>query len=107
AHRLDGLRSRTALSDPLGQLARWSDSVAAHRERARRAALACVGEAAQDVGRLSARVTSLSPEATLRRGYAVLQKGDGSAVRSPDEVSVGEPLAARVADGRIPVTVSR
>jgi exodeoxyribonuclease VII large subunit len=105
SHRLDALRSRPALADPHGQLLRWTADVAAQRERARRAALACVLDASHEVGRLAARVTALSPEATLRRGYAVLQKADGSAVRSPAEVSTGEALSARVADGRIPVTV--
>jgi exodeoxyribonuclease VII large subunit len=57
------------------------------------------------VGRLAARVTALSPEATLQRGYAVLQKADGTAVRSPDDVAAGEALSARVAAGRVPVTV--
>jgi exodeoxyribonuclease VII large subunit len=106
AHRLDGLRSRPALADPLGQLARWSDVVDAHRERARRAALVCVGDAAHTVSGLTARVTALSPEATLRRGYAVVQKPDGTAVRSPGEVRVGDALSARVAEGRIPLTVT-
>jgi exodeoxyribonuclease VII large subunit len=105
AHRLEALRMRPALADPLGQLARWSDAIRAHRERARRAALACVAEGSTDVGRLAARVTALSPEATLQRGYAVLQKADGTAVRSPDDVAAGEALSARVAAGRVPVTV--
>jgi exodeoxyribonuclease VII large subunit len=106
AHRLDGLRTRPALADPVGQLARWTDAVAGARERARRAALACVGDASHEVGRLAARVTALSPEATLQRGYAVLQREDGTAVRSPDDVKPGEGLSARVATGRIPVTVA-
>ena len=107
SHRLEALRSRPALVDPLGQLARWSADVGAQRERARRAALACVSDAAHSVTGLSARVTALSPEATLRRGYAVVQKADGAAVRDPDEVSVGEALSARVAGGRIAVTVTQ
>jgi exodeoxyribonuclease VII large subunit len=105
-HRLDAMRSRPALADPRGQLGRWSAEVAAARERGRRAALACVGEARTDVARLAARVTALSPQATLDRGYAVLQRDDGSAVRDPAEVSAGEDLVARVAAGRIPVRVS-
>ena len=107
SHRLDALRSRPALADPIGQLTRWSAEVGGQRERARRAALACVGDAAHSVTGLSARITALSPEATLRRGYAVVQKADGSAVRDPDEVSAGELLSARVAGGRIPVTVTQ
>lgn len=105
-HRLDGLRSRPALADPIGTLQVWNDAVAAHRERARRAALACVAEAGHEVGRLSARVTALSPEATLQRGYAVVQREDGTVVCNAEDVSAGDALSARVATGRIPLTVS-
>ena len=104
-HRLDGLRSRPAVADPVGQLRRWSGEVEAVRERARRAALACVGDARTDVARLAARVTSMSPQATLDRGYAVLQRADGSAVRDPAEVEPGERLTGRVAAGRVPLEV--
>jgi exodeoxyribonuclease VII large subunit len=104
-HRLDGLRSRPAIADPAGQLARWSADVEAVRERARRATLACVGDARTDIARLAARVTSMSPQATLARGYAVLQRADGSAVRDPAEVVAGERLTGRVAAGRIPLEV--
>jgi len=106
AQRLDALRNRPALADPVGQLTRWAAEVAAHRERGRRAALACVAESAHEVARLSARVTALSPEATLRRGYAVLQRADGAAVRATADVSAGDELSARVADGRIPLKVT-
>jgi exodeoxyribonuclease VII large subunit len=106
-HRLAGLRTRPAFADPGSQLARWSQEIEARRERARRAALACVGESAHEIARLAARVTALSPEATLRRGYAVLQRAGGEAVRSTTDVIGGEALSARVADGRIAVTVDR
>jgi exodeoxyribonuclease VII large subunit len=104
-HRLDGLRTRPALADPHGLLARWSGDVAGHRERARRAALSCVGESRLEVARLAARVTALSPQATLDRGYAVLQRTDGSAVRDPTEVTDGEQLTGRVAHGHITLEV--
>jgi exodeoxyribonuclease VII large subunit len=103
--RLDGLRSRPAVADPSGQLMRWSAEVEAVRERARRAALACIGDARTDVARLAARVTAMSPQATLDRGYAVLQRADGSAVRDPAEVEPGERLTGRVAAGRVPLEV--
>ena len=104
-HRLDGLCSRPAIADPVGQLVRWSADIDGVRERARRAALACVGDARTDVARLAARVTAMSPQATLDRGYAVLQRADGSAVRDPAEVAAGEQLTGRVAAGRIPLKV--
>ena len=105
-HRLEGLLSRPAIADPVGQLGRWSNEVEAVRERARRATLACVGEARTDSARLAARVTAMSPQATLDRGYAVLQKADGTAVRDPAEVTAGEQLTGRVAAGRIPLEVT-
>ncbi|HEU5034175.1 MAG TPA: exodeoxyribonuclease VII large subunit [Mycobacteriales bacterium] len=105
-HRIDGLRSRPVLAAPQEQLMRWSGQVEAHRERARRAALACVGAAGTDIARLGARVTALSPQATLERGYAVLQRADGTAVRDPAEVAAGDRLTARVARGRIPLEVA-
>jgi exodeoxyribonuclease VII large subunit len=49
---------------------------------------------------LTARLESLSPLATLARGYAVVrQRADGQVVSSVDQVSSGDPLSIRVADG--------
>ena len=47
-----------------------------------------------------ARVRALSPAATLDRGYAVVQHADGTVVRDPAQVGVGDPLSIRVAGGR-------
>jgi exodeoxyribonuclease VII large subunit len=104
--RLDALRSRPAVADPGALLSAWSSSIDATRERARRATLGCVAEARTDIARLAARVTALSPQATLERGYAVLQGEDGHAVRDPAEVQVNDKLTARVAAGRIPLRVA-
>ena len=105
-HRLDAMRTRPALAEPHAQLDAWSAGVAAARERARRATLVCVGEAHTDIARLAGRVTALSPQATLDRGYAVLQRADGQAVRDPAEVTPGDKLVGRVAAGKIPLQVT-
>lgn len=105
-HRLDAMRTRPALADPAAQLDAWAASVEAARERSRRATLACVADAHTDVVRLAARVTALSPQATLERGYAVLQRADGVAVRDPADVRPGDALTGRVAAGRIALTVA-
>jgi len=105
-HRLDALRTRPALAEPATLLDSWSGAVSALRERGRRAALSCVVESHTDIARLGARVTALSPQATLDRGYAVLQRSDGHAVRDPAEVQPGDTLTGRVAAGRIPLTVA-
>ena len=105
-HRLDAMRTRPALADPSALLDGWAAAIATARERARRATLTSVADAHTDIARLSARVTALSPQATLERGYAVLQREDGHAVRDPAEVQPGESLTARVAAGRFPVRVA-
>src|SRR4051794_40756357 len=105
-HRLDAARSRPALAEPTTLLDTWAAGIATARERARRAALTCVADAHTDIAQLGARVTALSPQATLERGYAILQREDGQAVRDPVEVEVDESLTARVAAGRIPLTVA-
>jgi exodeoxyribonuclease VII large subunit len=43
---------------------------------------------------------ALSPLATLERGYAIVQRQDsGAVVRSAGQVSAGDGLTIRVADG--------
>jgi len=55
-------------------------------------------------GRLEAAARALdtvSPLATLGRGYALVQREDGSVVRSHTEVDRGERVQARLGDGRL------
>ena len=52
-----------------------------------------------------ARVRALSPLATLRRGYAVVQTADGHVVASISDVEPGMPIEARLTDGRVAATV--
>ncbi|MDF9717732.1 exodeoxyribonuclease VII large subunit [Nocardioides sp. ChNu-99] len=104
---LDALRSRPAMADPRHLLAVRGDEVAALRDRARRTLRHRLDRAADDVEHRRARAESLSPLATLRRGYAVLQTADGAVVTALDQVSVGEPLTVRIADGRVHATPTR
>ena len=51
-----------------------------------------------------ARVVALSPQATLDRGYAVVQDEDGHVVRDADAVEPGADLQVRLAAGTLLVT---
>lgn len=52
-----------------------------------------------------AALGALGPEATLRRGYAIVRRvRDGSIVRAPADAPAGERLALRVARGTIAAT---
>jgi exodeoxyribonuclease VII large subunit len=105
--RLAALRSRPALADPRGGLADRSAEVDALRERARRAVGHRLDRAADDLAHRLARVRSLSPLSTLRRGYAVVQDQAGAVVTDPSSVVVGQQLDIRVAGGRIGADVSK
>jgi exodeoxyribonuclease VII large subunit len=104
---LDGVRSRPVLADPARLLHGRADDVVALRERARRTVVHRVEGAERDLEHARARVAALSPAATLERGYAVVQRSDGSLVRDPAAVADDERLQVRVAGGRLPVRVDR
>lgn len=55
---------------------------------------------------LLARVVSLSPQAVLNRGYAVLWDAGGSLIRRADQAEPGGQLQVRVADGEFRVQVT-
>lgn len=103
-HRLDALRTRPAL-DPTAVLAMWQRDVEQLQDRSHRATTSLVTHRQQEIIGLAAQVTSLSPQATLDRGYAVLQRADGSVVREAATVAAGDKLTGRVASGTVPLVV--
>jgi exodeoxyribonuclease VII large subunit len=103
--RLDSLRTRPALADPLGVLTAWRLDLESTRERSRRATLGAIAQAAAGVATLRSQIAALSPQATLDRGYAVLQRADGSIARDATDLGAGEHLTGRLARGRVSLTV--
>ena len=84
------------------RLEREAGQAEALRERARRHMRGAVAAAANDLAHVRARVRTLSPQATLDRGYAVVQLADGQVVRDPAEAS--GRLRVRVAGGEFGAT---
>ncbi|MEU6463985.1 exodeoxyribonuclease VII large subunit [Streptomyces sp. NPDC046976] len=97
--------ARPAMEDPHRMLDERADHVASLVGRSRRTVGHLLDRADSELAHTRARVVALSPAATLKRGYAVLQRSDGHVVRDPGEVSEGEALRARVADGEFTVKV--
>lgn len=56
---------------------------------------------------LAQMLDSLSPLSTLARGYAIVTDSDGKVVTDAATVAAGTQLDARLAKGRIAVTVNR
>jgi exodeoxyribonuclease VII large subunit len=98
--------SRPVMARPELMIDGRAAEVADRLDRARRSLRHALDRADADLSHTLARVVALSPAATLRRGYAVLERADGSAVRDPAEVAEGERLRARVAAGDFTVRVS-
>ncbi|MFH9508910.1 exodeoxyribonuclease VII large subunit, partial [Streptomyces rimosus] len=98
--------SRPSMERPHRMVEEREEQVTALLERGRRTLGHLLDRADSELSHTLARVVALSPKATLERGYAVLQRPDGSAVRSPGEVAPDDELRARVAEGEFRVRVS-
>ena len=56
---------------------------------------------------MAGRLHALSPLATLARGYAVVSDEQGNTIASVEGVAAGQPLVARLDDGRVHAHVDR
>ena len=56
---------------------------------------------------LRGRLTALSPQRTMERGYAIVLLPDGTALRSAGDAAAGDALDIRIADGAVSATVDR
>ncbi len=104
---LAAARSRPALAAPYADIDRRAHEVRAFAARSRRVLAARLDLETRDVAATLANVTALSPKATLDRGYAVVQRPDGSVVRTVTGAAAGSALSVRLADGSLDVTVTR
>jgi len=129
AQRLDDARQRLALglqarlrteelrlTETRGRLRAATPSAALSdcRERALGAKLRLENAIGQRLRRAesrlaitAARLSAVSPLRTLERGYAVVTDAAGRVVRRACDVSPGEPIVARLAEGRLEATVTR
>jgi exodeoxyribonuclease VII large subunit len=85
------------------RLAREQEDALTQRGRARRRMAALLESAHAEQEHVRARVRTLSPQATLDRGYAVVRLPNGTVIREPDEAS--GTLRIRVARGEFDATV--
>ena len=103
---LSSIRSRPALASPAREIDRRQEQVIALAERSRRCLAASLGAAAGEISHTGARLFALSPAATLRRGYAIVQHADGTVARAAAEVASGEELTLRFATDQVRVTAA-
>ena len=100
-HGLAQLRSRPVLARPQSVVDAEAVIVTDARRRAQSSLRHRLDREGDTVGHHLARVRSLSPLATLERGYAVAQRADGSVITALDQVP--EEFGVRLADGSVEV----
>ena len=102
--RLDGLARRTVAS-ATAVLDRHDDRLAGLVSRLRRDPLAGLDHRSERLDAVAARVRDLDPARILARGWSITRRGDGTLVRSVDDVAIGDPLVTTLAGGEVASTV--
>ncbi|HXP53754.1 MAG TPA: exodeoxyribonuclease VII large subunit [Streptosporangiaceae bacterium] len=102
---LTAMTSRPAIANPVREIERQQEQVALVTQRARVSLRAAITRAEDEVSHTRARLLALSPASTLKRGYAIVQHEDEQVVRDAAEVTEGEALTVRFAEGQIGVIV--
>ena len=97
--KIAGLLQRPVMKDPLIMVTSREDALKVVVRRSWRSMDALVVRAKTEIEQIAARVRTLSPQATLDRGYAVVQRADGSIARSPKDLKSSDQLKLRLADG--------
>ncbi len=98
---LASMRSRPALAAPAREVQRRQEAISALAERGRRRLEAMLDRAEDGVSHTRARLLALSPAATLSRGYAIVQRADGTVVRSAAQLAPGERITIRLAEDEL------
>jgi exodeoxyribonuclease VII large subunit len=102
--RVSQLRGRPVLARPERLIDERADELARWISRGTELAERTVHDAAGAVAELRARLSALSPQATLARGYAIAQLPSGAVLRSPDEAPEGTMIRLSLAGGRLETT---
>jgi len=89
----------THLLAKVRERARWA------AERLRRGVLRNLERARQRVALAERSLTSLSPLATLQRGYAIVARRDGTLITDAATVAAGTAIDVRLANGELAATV--
>ena len=97
--KIVALLQRPVMKDPLVMVTSREEIIDALISRSHSSMSARLIRAYDEIDHVRARVRSLSPQATLDRGYSVVQKSDGSIVRSPETLQRGDLLTLRLAKG--------
>lgn len=104
--RLTSFRDRPVMKDPHLLVTSRAEIILALRERSLRSFGGHLKLAKEELVQIKARVRALSPQATLDRGYSVVQLSTGEIARDASALKVGDLLRLRLAKGETNATVT-
>ncbi|MFV0428943.1 MAG: exodeoxyribonuclease VII large subunit [Arachnia sp.] len=102
---LDDLRSRPVLRDPTSAFRGHEDRLRLLRHQLDAAIDSRLREQERWLAGTLAAVRAMSPDATLRRGYAILATEDDQTLTSVSEARAGQRLTAHLSDGTLRLDV--
>jgi len=104
--RITDFKNRPVMKDPHVLITTRAEIIAGLRDRSNRSFGASLKLAKEELKQIRARVRALSPQATLDRGYSVVQLADGQIVTDPKKLKQGDLLRLRLAKGETQATAS-
>ncbi len=104
--KIANFAARPVLRDPSVMITSRLEIITGLRDRSIRSFNSRLAIAQEELLQVTARVRALSPQATLDRGYAVVQLADGSIARDSHALTAGEKLRIRLAQGEASATVT-
>ncbi len=106
ATQIANFRNRPVMKDPHVLITTRADIIAGLRDRSNRSFAHQLKLAKEELKQIKARVRALSPQATLDRGYSVVQLADGHIVTDPKKLKQGDLLRLRLAKGETQATAT-
>lgn len=104
--RISNLKNRPVMKDPHVLITTRAEIIAGLRDRSNRSFAHQLKLAKEELKQIKARVRALSPQATLDRGYSVVQLADGQIVTDPKKLKRGDLLRLRLAKGEAHATAN-
>ena len=104
--RITNFKNRPVMKDPHVLITTRAEVIAGLRDRSNRSFGASIKLAKEELKQIRARVRALSPQATLDRGYSVVQLADGQIVIDPKKLKQGDLLRLRLAKGETQATAT-
>ena len=106
AQQLDWLRKRLIAGSPSATLRRQRESLREKRRRLSIFARHALTTTGNRIALLARALNSVSPLATLDRGYAIVTKtASGKALLRANEVAAGDDIRAKLSQGELVATI--